>query len=63
MPYKKYSPKQKKLAAVAKPRKKITGADFKKLRKKKIMKHGKKYVPHKGASLYANFDVIKQHKK
>ena len=29
----------------------------------KLMKHGKKYVPHKGASLYANFDVIKQHKK
>ena len=30
-----YSPKQKKLAAVAKPRNKITGADLKKLRKKK----------------------------
>ena len=35
MPYSKYSPKQKKLAAVAKPRKKITGADFKKLKKLK----------------------------
>ena len=35
MPYSKYSPKQKKLAAVAKPRKKITGADFKKLKKRK----------------------------
>jgi hypothetical protein len=35
MPYSKYSPKQKKLAAVAAPRKKITGADFKALRKKK----------------------------
>tara|TARA_S200002703_G_scaffold83928_1_gene72337 strand:- start:151 stop:270 length:120 start_codon:yes stop_codon:yes gene_type:complete len=35
MPYAKYSPKQKKLAAVAKPRKKITGADFKKMRGKK----------------------------
>ena len=35
MPYKKYSPKQKKLAVVAKPRNKITGADFKKLKKKK----------------------------
>jgi hypothetical protein len=35
MPYKKYSSKQKKLAAVAKPRNKITSADFKKLRKKK----------------------------
>ena len=33
MPYKKYSAKQKKLAAVAPPRKKITGADFKKKRK------------------------------
>tara|TARA_A100001011_G_scaffold74090_1_gene75965 strand:+ start:524 stop:649 length:126 start_codon:yes stop_codon:yes gene_type:complete len=41
MPYSKYSAKQKKLAAVAPPRDKITGADFKKLRananrKKKI---------------------------
>ena len=35
MPFSKYSPKQKKLAAVAKPRNKITGADFKKLRSKK----------------------------
>jgi|TARA_R100000030_G_scaffold94452_1_gene81270 hypothetical protein len=34
MPMSKYSAKQKKLAAVAKPRNKITGADFKKLRKK-----------------------------
>lgn len=33
MPFKNYSPKQKKLAKVAKPRNKITGADFKKLRK------------------------------
>lgn len=33
MPFKKYSPKQKKLARVAPPRNKITGADFKKLRK------------------------------
>jgi hypothetical protein len=33
MPFKKYSSKQKKLAKVAKPRNKITGADFKKLRK------------------------------
>ena len=30
-----YTLKQKKLAAVAKPRNKITGADFKKLGKKK----------------------------
>jgi len=35
MPFKKYSPKQKKLAAVRPPRNKITGADFKALRKKK----------------------------
>jgi len=28
MPYSMYSPKQKKLAAMAKPRKKITAADF-----------------------------------
>ena len=34
MPFSKYSPKQKKLAAVAKPRNKITGADFRKLQKK-----------------------------
>ena len=35
MPYSKYSPKQKKLAAIAPPRKKITKADFSKLNKKK----------------------------
>ena len=34
MPYSKYSPKQKKLAAIAEPKKKITGADLKGLRKK-----------------------------
>ena len=34
MPFSKYSPKQKKLARVAKPRNKITGADFKKLKTK-----------------------------
>ena len=38
MPLKKYSPKQKKLARVAKPRNKITGADFKKLRMSKKKK-------------------------
>ena len=32
MPYSKYSPKQKKLARIAPPRKKITAADLKKLR-------------------------------
>jgi hypothetical protein len=35
MPYQKYTPKQKRLAAVAAPRKKITAADLKKLRQKK----------------------------
>ena len=35
MPYKDYSPKQKKLAADAPPFKKITAADFKKLRDSK----------------------------
>ena len=35
MPFKKYSSKQKKLAMVAKPRDKITSADFKKLKKRK----------------------------
>jgi len=35
MPYKKYSPAQKKLAAIAPPRKKITGADFKALKKRR----------------------------
>ena len=37
---KKLSPKQKKLASVAKPRNKITGADFKKLKKKRGKKKG-----------------------
>mgnify|MGYP003111048799 FL=1 len=35
MPFNKYSPKQKKLAALAGNKKKITAADLKKLRKKK----------------------------
>lgn len=38
MPGKKYSPKQKKLARVAAPRNKITGADFAKLRGNKAKK-------------------------
>tara|TARA_R100001460_G_scaffold25765_1_gene51921 strand:- start:9545 stop:9661 length:117 start_codon:yes stop_codon:yes gene_type:complete len=38
MPSSKYSPKQKKLARVAKPRDKITGADFKALKKSKKKK-------------------------
>ena len=41
MPYSKYSPKQKKLAAVAEPRKKITEADFKKLKKNGKKKYSK----------------------
>ena len=35
MPFSKYSPKQKKLARIATPRNKITGADFKTLKKRK----------------------------
>ena len=35
MPFSKYSKKQKRLARVAPPRDKITGADFAKLRKRK----------------------------
>ena len=35
MPFSKYSKKQKALARVAKPRNKIKGADFKKLKKRK----------------------------
>jgi hypothetical protein len=38
MPFSKYSPKQKKLARVARPRNKITGADFRKLKTKKKTK-------------------------
>ena len=40
MPFSKYSPAQKRIAAVAPPRKKITAADFKALKKRK--KNGKK---------------------
>jgi|TARA_B100000212_G_C26924933_1_gene343619 hypothetical protein len=29
----------------------------------KLMKHSGKFVPHKGASLYASFNVQKLHKK
>tara|TARA_R100001163_G_scaffold447_1_gene651 strand:+ start:1865 stop:1990 length:126 start_codon:yes stop_codon:yes gene_type:complete len=38
MPFRKYSPKQKKLAQVAAPRTKITAADFRGLKKKKKKK-------------------------
>jgi len=40
MPYSQYSPKQKKLAAIAEPRKKITGADLKKATRIKKKKRG-----------------------
>ena len=39
MPFSKYSPKQKKLARVAAPRNKITGADFKKLKGRNAKKN------------------------
>lgn len=39
MPFSKYSPKQKKIARVAAPRNKITGADFKALRGKNAQKN------------------------
>jgi hypothetical protein len=39
MPFSKYSPKQKRLARVAAPRNKITGADFKKLRGRNAKKN------------------------
>ena len=42
MPFSKYSSKQKKLVQVAKPRTKITAADFKKLNKKKKKKKSAK---------------------
>ena len=42
MPYSKYSPKQKKLAAMAGDRKKITGADLKAVAKAKAKKKKKK---------------------
>jgi hypothetical protein len=42
MPFEKYSAAQKKLAMIAKPHNKITGADFKKLKKKKKKNASKK---------------------
>ena len=41
MPFSKYSAKQKKLARVVPPRDKITGADFKTMKKKKKKKKRK----------------------
>jgi hypothetical protein len=29
----------------------------------KLMKHSGKFVPHKGASLFASFDIQTKHKK
>ena len=42
MPFKKYSPKQKKIARVAAPRNKITGADFRRLRSSNAKKNTKR---------------------
>ena len=42
MPFSKYSSKQKKIARVAAPRNKITGADFKKLRSGNAQKNNKR---------------------
>ena len=39
MPFSKYSPKQKKIARVAPPHKKITGADFKLLSSRNAQKN------------------------
>ena len=39
MPFSKYSPKQKKIARIAAPRNKITGADFKALRSRNAQKN------------------------
>ena len=42
MPFSKYSPKQKRIAKVAKPRDKITGADFKKLKQRRRARNVKR---------------------
>lgn len=42
MPFSKYSPKQKRLARIAPPRDKITGADFAMLKKRKKKKTKRK---------------------
>ena len=44
MPKSSYSAKQRKLAAVAPPRDKITGADLKKLKSKKKNTHTRKHM-------------------
>ena len=59
MPFSKYSPKQKKLARVAKAPK---GYHFMKSGKTyKLMKHTGSFKAHKGASLTAEFEVQKVH--
>ncbi len=50
MPFSKYSPKQKKLARVASPRNKITGADLKAVRAR-AKKAGGKVTYRKGGGL------------
>ena len=47
MPRSSYSPKQRRLAAVAPPRDKITAADLKKLRSKKKRKKSETYSSSK----------------
>jgi len=42
MPLSKYSPKQKRIAKEAKPKDKITGADFKKLKQRKRTRNVKR---------------------
>ena len=44
MPFSKYSPKQKKLARIAPPRDKITGADFAMLKKRKKKEKEKEII-------------------
>ena len=63
MPFSKYSPAQKRLAAVAPPRKKITGADFRSLKnrkkkcQKKKAKSGGKICPEGKAWARRTFDT------
>ena len=47
MPFSKYSPKQKKLARVAKPRNKITGADLRAFGEEKEKREKEKMPGHK----------------
>ena len=57
--------KRKKVMAAKKRVKAPSGYHWMKDGKKapKLMKHTGKFVPHKGASLYASFDIQKLHKK